>query len=115
MPKIVEALNAMTWQFFTFDDVPSFMTSDNPVFFFHGIAFEHPDFEVTFPISKSIVLQATWRGDYEEGFSRTNRRIVREINERTVYSATRYVFYPHKEPWVEGLVNRKTFVLNRII
>ena len=111
---IIAHLNAMTWQFLTFDDVPSFMTSDNPVFLFEGIGIGSQNSEVTLPISQSIALWATWRMDLEEGFFPTRRQIVREINARTVYSATRYVFYPDKKQWVENFVNRKTFLLNRI-
>lgn len=114
-PRALAALGAMTWRFLTFDQEPEFMTSDNPVFFFEGIGIGYQHSEVTFPISKNIVLWATWRTDLEEGFFPTSQRIVREINSRTVSAATRYVFYSQKVKWVVSFVNRNTFVLNRIV
>ena len=89
------------------------MTSDNPVFYFEGMGIGNQLSEVTFPISRNTVLWATWRVDLEEGFRPTNKRIVREINSRTVSAATRYVFYARKVKWVTKFVNRK-LPLNRI-
>jgi hypothetical protein len=113
-PRALDALSAMTWQFFTFDSETAFMTSDNPVFFFEGMGIGNQYSEVTFPISRNVALWATWRVDLEEGFRPTSRRIVREINGRTVSAATRYVFYARKVKWVASFVNRKSFPLNRI-
>ena len=114
-PRALDALSSMTWQFLTFDTETAFMTSDNPVFFFEGMGIGNQDSEVTFPISRHVVLWATWRPDLEECFRPTSRRIVREVNSRTVSAATRYVFYARKVKWVTGFVNCKTFLLNRIV
>ena len=113
-PQTLVALSAMTWCFLTFDKGSAFLTSDNPVYFHSSIGIGQPDSEVSFPISSSVVLWATWRPDLREGFFPTKETLVREMNRRTASAATRYVFYLREEEWVANLINRKRHRLNRI-
>jgi hypothetical protein len=108
--RALATLNAMTWRFLTYDKNSAFLTSDNPVYFHSGLGIGHPDSEVSFPISRDVVLWATWRG--QEGFYGTGKHAVREINRRTASAATRYVFFSHEEAWVANLVRRKKFTLH---
>jgi len=108
------ALNVMTWQFFTSDKDSAFLTSDNPVFFHEELGIGHQHSEVSFPISRNVVLWATWRTDLPEGFVQSNERMVREINRRTVSTATRYVFYSREEEWVVNLVNKRKLKVHRM-
>ncbi len=114
-PRVLAALNAMTWRFLVYDKDSTFLTSDNPVFFHSGIGVGHPNSEVTFPISRDVVMWATWRRDLQEGFFPANKRVVREINHRTASAATRYVFFSREEKWVVNLANRKKFTLHRMV
>lgn len=111
-PQILELLNVMQWKFLVNDKVPVFITSDNPVFFHKGIGLSHLNSEITFPLSRNIVLWAKWRNDYSSDYLQATRKAIREINYRTVSYATRYVFYSHKEDWILNLVNRKKLKLH---
>jgi hypothetical protein len=109
--KYANVLQAMTWIVFQIGGPQRFLTSDNPIFFFPGVGLvgqigSRAFPELTFPISKTLALWATWR-PYVEGFVPANEAIVREINRRTVASALRYVYAPIDAPWVEALVNDK--------
>jgi hypothetical protein len=104
--RVMNTLQAMTWRFLTFDDGQTFLTSDNPFFYFESIGIGKEYSEVTVPISKHIALWATWRQDLKEGFFPTNLRAVKEINRRTASRAARYVYYSARAKWVATLVNK---------
>lgn len=113
-PKTLKALSLMTWRFLTFDKGPAFLTSDNPVFFFTKIGIGNERSEVTFPISRNVVLWATWRRESEEGYYRARKSQIHQINRRTVSIATRYVFHSDEADWVIRLVNRKRHNIRRL-
>jgi hypothetical protein len=112
--RLLAMLNAMNWRFLTQDD-SAFLTNDNPVFYHPEIGIGKPNSEVTFPISRDIVLWATWKLDWQEGFYPASKRNVFEINHRTVRMATRYIFFSHEEQWVTNLVKRNKFMLRHAI
>jgi hypothetical protein len=114
-PQTLAALSTMTWRFLTFDKESAFLASDNPVYYHSGMGIGKPDSEVSFPISSNLVLWATWRRDLREGFFPMKEKLVREMNRRTAFAATKYVFYSREEEWVANLINRKRFRLNRIV
>lgn len=99
-PNVVAALVGMTWRFLTIDNNINFLTSDNPFFYFISIGIGKPNSEVSFPISNSILLWATWRTDLPEGYVQTTKQAVKEMNRRTVSNATRYVFHSKDEDWI---------------
>ncbi len=111
---IHQVLGDMTWQFLVFDEWPIFLTSDNPVFFFEWMGIGKKYSEVSFPISKNIVLWATWRSDLKENYVKTTENIAKEINQRTVSFAQKYIFFSSHEKWVETLVNKDSLKVNRI-
>ena len=113
-PKILTAICSMTWQFLTCEKPNAFLTSDNPVFHFESLGIGNPDSEVTFPISSNIALLATWRNDLTEGFYHTDNNIIKEINRRTAYNASRYIYYFKKASWVTLLANKSRHQMNRI-
>ena len=113
-PRLLAALQEMTWLFWVHDKEPVFLTSDNPVFYFEGIGVGQEHSEVTFPISSHIVLWATWRRNQLEEYVRIRETLIRELNRRTASAATRYVFHRSAEPWVMKLLNRRRHRLNRI-
>src|SRR5208337_5037438 len=75
-PQVIEAIRNMTWCFLMFSGPPAFLTSDNPVFFFESIGLGNPISELTFPISSSIALWASWRKDLKEGYFKADRQVI---------------------------------------
>jgi hypothetical protein len=71
--------------------------------------------EVTFPITKNIALQAIWRTDIVESFFQAHNQVVKEINRRTASISTKFLYSPYTEDWIQKLVNKSTFRLNRIV
>ena len=114
-PRIVEAIKAMTWTFWEFNQRPAFLTCDNPLFYFTGMGVGKPDSEISFPISSHIVLWATWRLDLPRNFIKASTQIVKEMNRRTVDNASRYIFHSRDEHWIEPLIKKKHWKLNRIV
>jgi hypothetical protein len=109
----VYALSLMTWRFVVCKDKEFFLTSDDPVFILSGI--KNPESEVSFPISKSIALWATWRQDLEEGFFEATRQVVKEINRRTISNALNFVYTPEKASWINKILSKKNIRLSRIV
>ncbi len=114
LPRVRVVFPAMTWIFLTSDKGQPFLTNDNPVFFFEGIGIGKPESEITFPISSTVVLWATWRKNLEEGYIPAKEPVIREINRRTASAATRYVYYSKEEQWVVRLVQKKNLKLRKL-
>jgi len=104
----------MTWNFFTTNKWHPFLTCDNPVFFFKYNGIGSPDSEITFPISSTVALWATWNRKIAEGYIPAREPLVREINRRTTDNATRWVYGSIKENWVVSLINKKHLKHKRI-
>jgi len=114
LPQIRTILPTMTWVFFTSDKKQPFLTNDNPLFFFEGLGIGRPESEITFPISSTITLWATWHKNVREGYISAKDHIIREFNRRTTSAATKYVYYSEEAQWVVNLVNKKNLRLNRL-
>ncbi len=113
-PQTLATIPKMTWNFLTSQTTQLFLTNDNPVFFFENLGVGRPESEITFPISSTITLWATWRKDLKENFIKANESAVKEINRRIASNTTKYVFYSLSAPSVVNLINKKNFRLNRI-
>lgn len=105
-PGVVEEISQMTWRFLLASENDYFLTSDNPVFYFESIGIANPKSELVFPISSKVALWATWISQSKEGFVKTRRQVVHEINRRLVKSATKYVFHSTFNRKVVELVNK---------
>jgi hypothetical protein len=114
-PRIVEAIKAMTWSFWEFNQNPVFLTCDNPLFYFTGMGVGKPDSEISFPISSHIVLWATWRVDLPAKFIKASTQIVKELNRRTVDNASKYIYHSRDENWIEPFIKKGRWKLNRIV
>ncbi len=113
--KLSEFISSMRWVFLTTDENSPFLTSDNPVFYFEWMGIGKQDSEITFPISSTIALHATWNMNFVEGyFNKATAPIIKEINRRTASAATRFLYFSKKEKWVQSMLDRKTYRLNRI-
>lgn len=104
--------HAMNWAFLEASDY-KFVTSDNPLFYSDpthdptlvcGVGLLSKHIEVTFPISKDLILFATWNGP--EGYKKLNSKAVKELNRRTVISALRFVFAPLNSKELNRTVQR---------
>ena len=113
LPGVYKILPTMTWTFLKTNTSLSFLTSDNPVFFFEWLGIGRPESELTFPISSDICLLATW-ARVKEGYITTTEAIIKEINRRSASSATRYVYYSAENSGVSNLINRKNWKFKRI-
>lgn len=111
-PRSVEAIAAMTWRFLTRDESPSFLTCDDPVFYFPGIGVGKPKSEITLPISSHLALWASWRTGLSEGFFPTTSQVVKEMNRRTASNASRYVFHRLKEKWILPFIQKGSWELH---
>jgi hypothetical protein len=113
-PRSVEAMARMTWCFFTRDQDPLFLSSDNPVFFPSSMGLGHRDSELCFPLSSTVALWGTWRKDLKESYIPADSQVAKELNRRTASKASRYVFHCKNETWVMPFIKKKGYSLNRI-
>ena len=112
-PRVMTILPAMKWLFCVPRKGNSFLTCDNPVYYDEGTGIGKPESELSFPISSTTVLWATWKPIKEE-FTIVKDPLVKEFNRRSVSNATKYVYYSKNEQGVVNLVNKKRWRLNRI-
>jgi hypothetical protein len=99
--SVAPVFNAMKWAFFETSDDKYFLTSDNPLYYmdptykpgsFYGVGLMNRKLEVTFPLSKNLMLLATWEGP--EGYKVTTSKTRDMFNMRTIASAQNFVFAP---------------------
>ena len=116
-PQSIDVLSQMTWRFMIADKEQYFITSDNPLFFFRWMGIGKEKSEVTFPITKSIALWATWRIDISEGFFPARSQMVKEVNRRTASISTQFLYSPYPADWIRLLANKpkSEIRLNRIV
>ena len=100
----------MNWRVFVDYDGPVFVTGDNPVSFTRDIGLGHPDAELTFPISSSAALVATWRSDRGSGYYKADDHIIGEINRRTIKGSTRYVFFEREVSWIPKVIRKPNMI-----
>lgn len=111
-PSVIKILQKMTWLFLTNDTEPVFLTCDNPVFYFSELGIGRSESEVTFPIASNITLWASWRKDLTEGYVQAKSQACKEINRRTAFNATRFIYYKRDDDWVHNFINKKHLKLN---
>ena len=114
--RVVELLCLMTWRIIESASPNSFLTSDNPVYYFEWLGFGDPAVEVSVPLSSSVSLHASYRGaPLETLFIQANPSMVKEINRRTVSGAERFLFFHQDAEWVGKLAKKSRLSLNRIL
>jgi hypothetical protein len=107
-PQLTNALFKMTWVFLVALGDRGFITSDDPVSFDEGIGVRHMQAEVTLPISTRLALWATWNSEYRDCRRiHTTNQMVDNINERTVLTAAKHIFYCAKEQWATDLAQKR--------
>ncbi len=103
----------MTWTFLRATDDYKFVTSDNPIHRrtstpssppFGGIGLLNKNIEVTFPISKDLAFLGSWKD--KKGYVQLNNKLAKEVTQRTIMSASRFVFASLKSDRLNRLVQR---------
>jgi hypothetical protein len=105
---------SMTWRVLQSDGPSYFLTSDNPIALLNGEGLGHPGCELTFPLSKELMLHCSWQGDHEFERLPAWPQFVKECNRRTAFWARRFVFYHEEAPWVLELARNKAPQQNRL-
>ena len=115
-PDVVASISSMTWRF-GFSGGPSyFLANDNPLFFFEGWGVGSENSEITFPLSSAVVLHANLQTGADMIYLDLVQDLVKEVNRRSAFYATRFLFYYREEEWVKTLAQKKRDVreLSRI-
>ncbi len=106
MPRVLEAISSMRWQFLIAINNKRFVTSDNPVHTFKGgIGLSKPYSELVFPVSSHVAFLGTFRRDLGDYLLATASQ-VDEINRRVVANATKYVYSSRNDQGLISLFNR---------
>ena len=114
-PNIVERLYTMTWRVLNAENNNTFITSDNPFFFFKGLGLDNRDVEVSVPLSSRTALHMSYQGKPETTlFIPAETRLVNEINRRTAGVSDRFLFHQRQEKWIEKLTRVTRPRVNRM-
>jgi hypothetical protein len=113
-PKAAGSIFEMQWNvcracagsFFITSDRPAFTRRPHRLLDRYPVGFQRDDLgaELSFPLSRDAYLLATWKHLPQSHTGTINRQRVRELNRRTVLSATQYVFAPQPSPEISALV-----------
>lgn len=112
-PRIADGLKSMHWRYLHAAD-GMLLTSDNPVFFFAHEGIGNPQSEVTFPISSTVAIWANYQLAPHQKIIQMKPFARKELNRRTVFSASRFVFSAENESWILPLMQKKSICLNRL-
>ena len=113
-PRIIEHIPKMAWVFFYAKEPMSFLTCDNPVFYFKHLGVGNPTSEFSVPMNGEVVLWATNRQDVKEGYYEASNSVVKEFNRRTASNSTRFVYAGIDHTWIEEFVYKGSWHLNLI-
>lgn len=98
----------MTWRILVTEGPAFFATSDNPVFFFEELGLARKLAEVSFPLSTTHTLHASWQpGKSDLIFLRPEQAIVKEMNRRLAGTAERLAFYHEDGSWLLKLLSKE--------
>jgi len=114
--SVPEALSQMTWLFWIAENKEFFITSDNPIFYFSKIGIAQEYSEVSFPVTNTITLWATWRSDFpDQKYVTADSQVIKEINRRTASISSEYLYSSIDEGWITRIGNKSSHKLNRIV
>jgi hypothetical protein len=102
---VVGAIASMQWTVLHTND-PSYLASDNPVFFFASDGLGRPTSELTIPFSSRATLVGRNSAGNIPLHDNAHPYQIREINRRTVFNATRFIFAEATQPWMASFVTK---------
>jgi hypothetical protein len=114
--EFAKAFHAMNWIFLVARGKHRFVTSDNPLFYadpsfndqaplYRGVGLMSEYIEVTCPISRDIALLASW-AEYPKPYLSVTDSLVKKINLRTIFAASRFVYSSQRSDGLTRLVQR---------
>jgi hypothetical protein len=113
--QLIPVIKNMRWRFFIAPQNQSFLTGDNPMFFFKGMGLKKPNSELSFPVSAEVALVASWHQGFADGnFVKGSTQIVKELNRRTASQTAKYLYSPENEEWIVKLLNKTEWQFNSI-
>ena len=112
--EFVDLLSSMKWIFLVQQN-NTFLTSDNPIFYFEGMGIANEKSELSFPITSNIMLWATWASEATEGYKTSIPSITKEFNRRTAFNYSRFIFAQNNEDWILPFISKNNFRLSRIV
>jgi hypothetical protein len=101
---IFEVLINMQWTFLVRQESPYFLTSDNPFVFTERRGLGDEKAEIIFPVSKDVMLWATWKTGTDCHFHPIEENVVQFANEFIAGNATRFVFYCEDAAWINEML-----------
>lgn len=115
--NVVSAVFSMRWRFGVASGPSSFLTSDNPVFFFRSYGVGRAESELTFAISSELVLLGDRQGvqTAPPEYLELPESYVKEANRRVASEATRFIFYRARPAWIPVVANKVNPYLSRIL
>jgi hypothetical protein len=92
----------MNWTFLIRETPPYFLTSDNPFIFTERRGLGDEKAEIIFPVSKNVMLWATWK--IRDQFLPLAENAIQDVNGFIAGNATRFVFYCEDAVWIYELL-----------
>lgn len=113
--KMVVAVYELAWRILSTAGPPSYITTDNPAFYFEGFGIGTENAEITFPLSTTHCLHGSRQGP-KAGlvFLDAWPEFVDEANRRLASAADRFAFYHANVEWLQPLLQQAEHKLNRI-
>ncbi|MGH7137016.1 MAG: DUF4238 domain-containing protein [Pirellulales bacterium] len=107
VPAVLVSIAEMAWRFIRANGGAFFVTSDNPACFHEYYGFMKPESEFTFPLAAQIALFGCWQRHVGAPKIWLDKRVVREINRRTIKEATRFIFSPGRADWIHTVAQKR--------
>lgn len=104
--KFVDVVASMKWLYLRPATGMTFVTSDNPFFYFHDRGIGNAYSEFSIPLSSNLALLAVHGNCTDQQFVTVRSRDARAINRRTVANATRFVYGSAPAEWVAKISER---------
>ena len=110
----VIAIHSMSWRVVHSTGPSLFLASDNPACYFEEFGLANEECELTLPLCKNFMLHCSWQGNNDLEFLTVPERLVKELNRRTAYGATRMIYYHMNAGWILNVAKGTQRQLNRI-
>lgn len=113
--EMVTVIYNMAWRILETSGPISYITTDNPAFYFEDYGLGTERSELTFPLSTTHCLHGCWQGPTAGlAFLEAAQSFVKEANRRVASTAERFGFYHQSADWVQPLLQKRRPYLSRI-
>lgn len=115
-PTVTNIIRSMTWRVLIASPPETFVTSDNPAFFFESMGLGNPEAELILPLSPMHCLHCSHStaDDSDLVYLPAEREVVREFNRRTVTGVTSILIANARLGWPRKMLAGRKPSLNRI-